>query len=166
LTCSPFLAINTVRVHARRHQDAAPRAAAEILENMYVDDLATSCDTIEEARELAGELRALLAIGGFHLHKWASNEPEVLTSVPEEERSASNRSHFWKTLGMQWDRRADVLTFSPPAVGNSPGGESKRSLLSVAFRVFDPVGCLAPFTVRAKMFLQTLWQRGTSWDEP
>ncbi|KRZ88518.1 hypothetical protein T08_9134 [Trichinella sp. T8] len=49
---------------------------------------------------------------------------------------------------------------------NSPGGESKRSLLSTAFRVFDPVGCLAPFTVRAKMFLQTLWQRGTSWDEP
>ncbi|KRX48311.1 hypothetical protein T09_7139, partial [Trichinella sp. T9] len=137
LTCSPFLAINTVRVHASRHQDAAPRAAAEILENMYVDDLATSCDTIEEARELASELRALLASGGFHLHKWASNEPEVLTSVPEEERSASNRSHLWKTLGMH-----------------------------TAFRVFDPVGCLAPFTVRAKMFLQTLWQRGTSWDEP
>ncbi|KRX86446.1 hypothetical protein T4E_10538 [Trichinella pseudospiralis] len=166
LTCSPFLAINTVRVHARRHQDAAPRAAAEILENMYVDDLATSCDTIEEARELAGELRGLLARGGFHLHKWASNEPEALTSVPDEVRSASNRSHLWKTLGMQWDRRGDVLTFSPPATVNSPSGESKRSLLSTAFRVFDPVGCLAPFTVRAKMFLQTLWQRGTSWDEP
>ncbi|XP_003366727.1 zinc knuckle protein, partial [Trichinella spiralis] len=166
LTCSPFLAINTVRVHARRHQDAGPRAAAEILENMYVDDLATSCDTIEEARELAGELRGLLAKGGFHLHKWASNEPEALTSVPDEVRSASNRSHLWKTLGMQWDRRGDVLTFSPPAMVNSPGGESKRSLLSTAFRVFDLVGCLAPFTVRAKMFLQTLWQRGTSWDEP
>ncbi|KRY46994.1 hypothetical protein T03_8777 [Trichinella britovi] len=135
--CYTFLAIKTVRVHASRHQDAAPRAAAEILENMYVDDLATSCDTIEEARELASELRALLASGGFHLHKWASNEPEVLTSVPEEERSASNRSDLWKTLGMH-----------------------------TAFRVFDPVGCLAPFTVRAKMFLQTLWQRGTSWDEP
>ncbi|KRY21777.1 Gamma-tubulin complex component 4 [Trichinella patagoniensis] len=65
-----------------------------------------------------------------------------------------------------WDRRGDVLTFSPPAMVNSPSGESKRSLLSTAFRVFDPVGCLAPFTVRAKMFLQTLWQRGTSWDEP
>ncbi|KRY04254.1 hypothetical protein T12_13602, partial [Trichinella patagoniensis] len=35
LTCYPFLAINTVRVRARRHQDAAPRAATEILENMY-----------------------------------------------------------------------------------------------------------------------------------
>ncbi|KRX58139.1 hypothetical protein T09_6455 [Trichinella sp. T9] len=91
LTCSHFLAINTVRVHARCHQDAAPRAAAEILENMYVDDLATSCDTIKEANELAGEMRELLASGGFHLHKWASNEPKALTSVPDEERSASSR---------------------------------------------------------------------------
>ncbi|KRY45148.1 hypothetical protein T03_11400 [Trichinella britovi] len=63
---------------------------------------------------------------------------------------------------MQWDRRGDFLTFSPPAVVNSQGGESKRSLLSTAFRVFDPVGCLTPFTVRAKMFLQTQWQRGTT----
>ncbi|KRX34657.1 hypothetical protein T05_1479 [Trichinella murrelli] len=61
-----------------------------------------------------------------------------------------------------WDRRGDFLTFSPPAVVNSQGGESKRSLLSTAFRVFDLVGCLTPFTVRAKMFLQTQWQRGTT----
>ncbi|KRX18468.1 hypothetical protein T07_15037 [Trichinella nelsoni] len=101
LTCSPFLVINTVRVHARRHQDAAPRAAAEILENMYVDDLATSCDTIKEAKELAGELRGLLASGGFHLHKWARNKPKALKSVPDEEGSASSRSHLWKTLRMQ-----------------------------------------------------------------
>ncbi|KRZ69117.1 hypothetical protein T08_15857, partial [Trichinella sp. T8] len=38
------------------------------------------------------------------------------------------------------------LTFSPLAVVDSPGGESKRSLLSTAFHVFDPAGCLAPFT--------------------
>ncbi|KRY81058.1 hypothetical protein T4D_7247 [Trichinella pseudospiralis] len=111
LTCSFFLAINTLRVHARRHQDAAPRAAAEILENMYVDDLATSCDMIEEAKELAGELRGLLASGGFRFHKWARNEPRALASVSDEERSASSKSHFWKTLGMQWDLRDDHLTF-------------------------------------------------------
>ncbi|KRY26979.1 hypothetical protein T01_8173, partial [Trichinella spiralis] len=29
LTCSPFLAVSTVRVHARRHQATAPRAASE-----------------------------------------------------------------------------------------------------------------------------------------
>ncbi|KRY49296.1 Histone H2A [Trichinella britovi] len=145
LTCSSFLAINTVRVHARRHQDAAPRAATEILENMYVDDLATSYDTIKEARELAG----LLASGGFHLHKWANNEHEALTTVPVEERSGSNRSHLWKTLGMQWDRWRDVLTFSPLAVVDSPGGESKRSLLSTAFHVFDPVGQVTRLEIHA-----------------
>ncbi|KRZ77838.1 hypothetical protein T10_7615 [Trichinella papuae] len=141
-------------------------SADQILENMYVDDLATSCDSIEEANELAGESRGLLASGGFHLHKWASNEPGALASVPDEERSASSKSHLWKTLGLQWDRRDDHLTFSPPAMVNGQGGESKRTMLSTAFHLIDPVGCLAPFTVRAKMLLQTLWQPKTSWDEP
>ncbi|KRY45762.1 hypothetical protein T03_6334 [Trichinella britovi] len=150
--------------HGEGARETSPRrcttSSHRDLRKHVCGDLATSCDTIKEARELAGELRGLLASGGFHLHKWASNEPEALTFVPEEERSASNRSHLWKTLGLQWVRRADVLTFSLPAMGNSPGGESKRSLLSTAFRVFDPVGCLAPFTVRAKMFLQTLrWKQ-------
>ncbi|KRX13020.1 hypothetical protein T07_13210 [Trichinella nelsoni] len=49
----------------------------------------------------------------------------------------------------------------PPTVVSSQGGESKRSLISTAFYVFERVGCLAPFTVRAKMFDETLWQRGT-----
>ncbi|KRY66242.1 hypothetical protein T4B_4148 [Trichinella pseudospiralis] len=45
------------------------------------------------------------------------------------------------------------------------GGESKRTMLTF-FRLFDPVGCVEPFTVREKMLLQILWQRATSWDEP
>ncbi|KRY80726.1 hypothetical protein T4D_3174, partial [Trichinella pseudospiralis] len=66
LTCSPFLAVSTVRVHARRHQATAPRAAAEVLCNMYVDDLATSCESPAEARTLTTQLEELMASGGFH----------------------------------------------------------------------------------------------------
>ncbi|KRX34946.1 hypothetical protein T05_939 [Trichinella murrelli] len=78
LTCSPFLAMGTVRLHVRRHQASAPRAAEEVLNNMYKDDLATSCDSVAEARSLADQLGSLLASGGFWLHKWASNEPDAL----------------------------------------------------------------------------------------
>ncbi|KRX51650.1 hypothetical protein T09_3426 [Trichinella sp. T9] len=78
LTCSPFLAMGTVRLHVRRHQASAPRAAEEVLNNMYKDDLATSFDSVAEARSLADQLGSLLASGGFWLHKWASNEPDAL----------------------------------------------------------------------------------------
>ncbi|KRY83374.1 hypothetical protein T4D_14840, partial [Trichinella pseudospiralis] len=35
----------------------------------------------------------------------------------------------------------------------------------LAATIFDLLGYLAPFTVRAKMLLQLLWQEGTSWDD-
>ncbi|KAL1240062.1 Phenol 2-monooxygenase [Trichinella pseudospiralis] len=44
-------------------------------------------------------------------------------------------SRLWKTLGILWERGADVLTFRLPE------------------RVFDPLGCLAPYTeiIRAEI---------------
>ncbi|KRY66179.1 hypothetical protein T4A_12719 [Trichinella pseudospiralis] len=50
LKCSPFLAMGTVRSHAQRHEESAPRAAKEVLNNMYMDDLATSCNSVEEVQ--------------------------------------------------------------------------------------------------------------------
>ena len=36
--------------------------------------------------------------------------------------------------------------------------------MSIAAKVFDPLGLLEPFTVRAKMMLQELWKQKVSWD--
>ncbi|KRX20027.1 hypothetical protein T07_2667 [Trichinella nelsoni] len=69
LTCYPFLVISTVKSHVRQHQASAPRAAEEVLSNMYMDDLATCCDSFEKARGLVDQLELLLASGGFRLHK-------------------------------------------------------------------------------------------------
>ena len=43
--------------------------------------------------------------------------------------------------------------------------ETKRSLLSIASRIFDPMGLLTPFTIRAKILFQDLWQRGLEWED-
>jgi len=43
---------------------------------------------------------------------------------------------------------------------------TKRSLLSLASRMFDPMGLISPFTVRAKILFQELWRRGLEWDDP
>ncbi|KRX99469.1 hypothetical protein T4E_2821 [Trichinella pseudospiralis] len=159
-------AVSTVRVHARRHQATAPRAAAEVLCNMYVDDLATSCESPAEARTLATQLEELMASGGFHLHKWASNEPAALRAIPTERRSTETRGCLWKTLGIYWDRSRDHLSFIPPRIPSRDGRDSKRQMLSTASSIFDPMGFLAPFMVRAKILFQSLWKLGTLWDKP
>ncbi|KRX70646.1 hypothetical protein T06_6785 [Trichinella sp. T6] len=144
LTCSPFLAMGTVRSHAKQHYESAPRAAEEVQNNMYMDDLATSCDSVAEARSLVDQLASLLASGGFQLHKWASNERDALQDLPVEKTTVGAGGRPWKTLGIYWGRNEDYLTFVTPERRRSEGGDTKRQLLSTASGIFDPIGCLAP----------------------
>ncbi|KRX34940.1 hypothetical protein T05_2291, partial [Trichinella murrelli] len=166
LTCSPFLAMGTVRSHVRRHQASAPRAAEEVLNNMYMDDLATSCDSVAEARSLADQLGSLLASGGFRLYKWASNEPDALRELPVEKTAMGIGSRPWKTLGIYWQRDDDHLAFVVPERSRLAAGDTKRQMLSTASGIFDPIGCLAPFLVQAKILFQSLWETGADWDKP
>ena len=69
-----------------------------------------------------------------------------------------------KTLGVWWLAGQDVFTFSE----NAPDEDmkyTKRNFLKKIGTLFDPVGLLAPFTIRAKLLLQDMWTAGLEWDE-
>ncbi|KRY56245.1 hypothetical protein T03_5383 [Trichinella britovi] len=159
LTCSPFLAMGTVRSHAKQHYESAPRAAEEVQNNMYMDDLATSCDSVAEPGALWTSWRPCSPL-------WASNEPDALRDLPVEKTTVGAGGRPWKTLEIYWERNEDYLTFVTPERRRSEGRDTKRQLLSTASGIFDPIGCLAPFLVRAKILFQSLWERGLDWDEP
>ena len=42
---------------------------------------------------------------------------------------------------------------------------TKRAVLSVISKVFDPLGLISPVTMRAKILFQDIWRLGLSWDE-
>ena len=46
------------------------------------------------------------------------------------------------------------------------GPYTKRQILSVAARIFDPIGICTAFSVIPKMLVQECWARGYQWDEP
>ncbi|KRX55053.1 hypothetical protein T09_9316 [Trichinella sp. T9] len=133
---------------------------------MYVDDLATSCDRIGQARTLIRQLCNLMKSGGFTMKKWASNDTAALSDLPLEVTSPLETSRLWKTLRLYWNRRLDVLTFVPPAEIPLGQHDTKRQLVSLAAKVFDPLGCVAPYTIRAKKLFQALWLTGIEWDDP
>ena len=171
VNCSPFLAIATVQSHAKKCKEQFPDASKEVLSNMYVDNCLTGADNVGATVELQQSLDKMMEQGGFNLTKWASNSKEVLSHIEEQEQSQSSTTDFnaskpLKALGICWDTLNDCFVFCvPPYVLTVSDPEKKRSLLSIASRIFDPMGLITPFTIRAKMLFQELWQRGLQWED-
>lgn len=66
---------------AQDEQSRFPAAHDIIKSKMYVDDILTGSDIIAEARDKAGQLDQLLMAGGFTLHKWTCNDPNILITI-------------------------------------------------------------------------------------
>ena len=102
-----------------------PEAASTVEDSMYVDDVLDSCETVVSAQHLQRQLSALLAMAGFKLRKWSSNEPVVIEDVPKEDRLPTLELDKdilpkTKTLGVMWEAERDVFTFQvqQPPVDN------------------------------------------------
>jgi hypothetical protein len=133
-----------------------------------MDDLFKSVDSVASAIKLCKELIELCQRGKFRLTKWISNDRHVIEKVPETERALSVKSMdertdmpVERTLGVGWDTQRDNFVF---IVRQRPSAQTRRQLLSIIASLFDPLGFLAPFLVRAKILLQRIWQLGLTWD--
>ncbi|XP_003381924.1 Pao retrotransposon peptidase superfamily [Trichinella spiralis] len=162
LTCSLFLALSVTGHHALKHLQGFPLGANQVLENMHVDDIVFSVDENEEARETARQLVALMKKGGFHLTKWVSNLGAVLADVPSEDILGKN-TRTSKILGIVWDSANDELVYSVLSDVDPWSRDTKRQLISVTAKVYDPLGHLSPYIIRAKVVFQKLWKKGLNW---
>ena len=78
-------------------QDNEGKYSPEVIKtahrNFYVDDVLKSVPRTEQAVHLTSDLTKLLKEGGFRLTKFASNNREVLQSIPPELRANPRFSH-------------------------------------------------------------------------
>lgn len=170
-TSSPAVATFGLRKLATDHSGIAPKAAAFLHEDFYVDDGITSVDTQEAAIELIKGAREICAKGKVRLHKFISNDKVVLNSIPETERNENiNNSELFNeklptesTLGLKWNAESDCFKFVNN-VKTKPA--TKRGLLSTVGQVYDPLGFVAPFILKGKQILQKCTASNSGWDEP
>ncbi|XP_070556537.1 uncharacterized protein [Ptychodera flava] len=132
-----------------------------------MDDGMDSVMNDEQGIELYRQLSELWKRAGMHAHKWLSNSPIVLSQIPTEDRACKmdfNESKpKLKTLGVLWLAEEDVFTFQL----NLPEKFVfwKRNFLKKIATLFDPLGMLAPYIIRAKILLQEMWAAGLDWDD-
>lgn len=162
-----FLAIRTLHQLVQDEGSSFPRAAKALLDESYVDDILTGADTLQEAIALKTELIELLDKGCFPVHKWCSNEPAFMQAISSEDTRVAlsfspKEGCVRKVLGMSWNPSSDELFFIVrPVTVNT----TKRGILSVIARLYDPIGFLSPVVFKAKCLLQEVWMSKTSWDE-
>ncbi|XP_055527394.1 uncharacterized protein LOC129720009 [Wyeomyia smithii] len=114
---APFLATRALLQIAIDERQEFPMASKIVEDYFYVDNALFGFNEIAEALEAQKQLNQLLKSGGFHLHKWSSNDHRLLQTVPEADREelvcieGSDFNEVIKTLGLLWDPSADELLF-------------------------------------------------------
>ncbi|GFT08187.1 integrase catalytic domain-containing protein [Trichonephila clavipes] len=161
---APFLAIRTLKQLAMDENSRFPLASKVALQDVYMDDLVSGAQILDTARQLQCQLQNMLETCGMKLHKWNSNSKGLLNSSSDQEHFFStNAESAVKTLGISWKPTGDYFMFkvSIPSIASY----TKRDVLSVIARLYDPHGLIGPVTSKAKIFLQTLWLRKLNWEE-
>lgn len=166
---APYLAIKSLQTLAQLERERFPRGSDVALNSFYVDDVLSGADTIENCIDIQQQLIGLLSSGGFTLRKWVSNCEEVLQQVPPEHRERQlplniDDGRSIKTLGIQWNPSSDDMSFNIP-IPDVSINPTKRSFLSQAARLYDPLGWLAPSTIIVKILFQQLWKASIDWDD-
>ena len=87
LTCSPFLLGGVMNEHLKLWESKYPELVKEIRVGLYVDDLMTVGESVEEVATKRAKVNEVFDDGTFKLHKWHSN---VATLECEDSSTSTN----------------------------------------------------------------------------
>ena len=161
-TSSPFLLNATLQHHLNTYPDSV--TVRELKENMYVDDWLSGAYTVEEASKMLSEAQSILSGAGMTLSKWHTNNAVLINQHYQYFESEVDEET--KLLGMCWNSSKDVFSFKGLSLGDEfKLNFTKRNVLSLIARIFDPLGLISPFTMCAKILFQDIWRLGLGWDE-
>ncbi|XP_060665442.1 uncharacterized protein LOC132797707 [Drosophila nasuta] len=161
---APFLAIRSLHELGVRHKETHPLGAKVVCNDFCVDDMLTGADDADTLKEICVQVSDILSSGGLQLAKWYSNHPTLINGNETDKVLSFNDTDSTKTLGMRWTPKSDIFRYHLDSsfTDLSP---TKRTVLSVTARMFDPLGLLSPISIKARILLRELWQNHLAWDE-
>ncbi|PFX16138.1 Uncharacterized protein K02A2.6 [Stylophora pistillata] len=170
-TSSPGCANLALKRTAEENQRGKEKTTHFLTTNFYVDDGLMSTSTVVEAVSVVKEAREMCAKGGFKLHKFISNNREVLESLPAEDRASGIKDLdldldpllMERVLGVEWCVERDSFKFK---INLKDKPVTRRGILSIVSSVYDPFGMAAPLLLRRKRIFQHLCKEGIDWDDP
>jgi hypothetical protein len=150
VSASPFLLNATVRHHIMRYREEDPEFVSRFRQGIYVDDLTTGGDCVEDCYEfyIKSKIRLLEACS------------TLMDRISLNEGCQASATLNQKVLGVSWDPMKDQLLFDVSSVLDNlaAGHLTKRTVIGAAARIYNPVRILAlsPFVLRSS-FSSSVW---------
>lgn len=159
LTCSPFLLGATIKFHLEKinknetNVNISDNVIMKMADCFYSDNCVTSVKSQEDFVRFKSEATDILGVAGFDLRRWectGDNNDNSETSV----------------LGLVWNKVEDTLSVNLASIPSNLECHdiTKRFILSVAQRVFDPIGFSCPVMLYPKLLIQKIWKENAGWD--
>jgi hypothetical protein len=146
------------------------------MEQLYVDDYLGGTDSIEAAKKRVEETNTLFKEVQLNMRSYATNCEELRQFL--EEKGLENQTigllspsleNQQKVLGIRWDAGSDTFQFEPSSIVQAEQeigyNFTKRKILSISARIFDPIGFLAPTVLLLKIIYRQLWEKNIDWDQ-
>eukprot|EP00794_Sanderia_malayensis_P016265 gene16265-biopygen13818 len=169
LVQSPFLLGGTIEEHLKSCESEYPEEVKEIWKSLYVDDVITGANNVQELQHLKESAVEIFGRAQFKLHKWHSN-----ISALENEDTVSNEECTYakqqlgvkvnetKMLGLTWNKNSDTLKVTFP---REKADVTKRGILRFLATIFDPLGIASPITLSGKEVYRTTCDENVPWDK-
>ena len=199
VSSSPFLLNATVKHHVEQYKEEDPNFVETIQNSLYVDDLVSGGENVEETFKLYENSTTRLATANFNLRKISTNSEELQERICQSETAndmtnGTNGKESWqpvqeeqssytgstlgpplstnedkqKILGTLWDSNEDNLIIDIKDVADRAQTveATKRNVISVTSKIYDPMGFIFPLSVNFKLLFQELCEAKGDWDHP
>ena len=194
VSSSPFLLNATVQHHLKKYSSIYPELVEKISHSIYVDDIASGANDEGRGYEFYSNSKMVLKDGGFNLRKFVTNSSDLQKKIYENERllqlpptdhslndeeesesytkftlGTTQKVHTGevKILGVKWNSLTDSFIFDfsdvvSQVVNLQP---TKRNVVGIASKFYDPLGFVSPVTIRFKVLFQEMCEAKIDWDD-
>ncbi|EYC34729.1 hypothetical protein Y032_1572g3919, partial [Ancylostoma ceylanicum] len=161
INASPFLLAISIKHGVRQQKGFSEAIMKELESNLYVDNVMMTDVSTDSLIEKYSTCKRIFLNMSMNLRQFITNDEECNKNINKEDLS---KARYPKILGIPWNPREDTMSLRCKLrYSENP---TKRKVLQAVHLTFDPLGYLTPLLLPAKVFLQELWKREYSWDDP
>ncbi|UYV64990.1 hypothetical protein LAZ67_3002675 [Cordylochernes scorpioides] len=151
----PFVLNAVIEYHLQSIRGPLVQWAKILAQSFYMDNCITSLETKQEVQEFQKAAIEIMDMAKMDLQEWEYS----LEENPE-------KGTCTKILGVVCNKMEDSLKCELPDNLSLQPKLTKRLVLSMVQRIFDPLGFCAPVFLPPKLLLQRSWGLKLGWDTP